>query len=85
MLQIEQIVAGYGGAPVLQGIDLNVGNNEAVSIIGANGAGKSTLIRAIFGLMPVQSGRIVMNGVDITRVPAHRRLEHGLAVVLEER
>ncbi|MDO9413892.1 MAG: ABC transporter ATP-binding protein [Pseudolabrys sp.] len=84
-LVVEQIVAGYGGAPVLQGVDLNVGDNESVSIIGANGAGKSTLIRTIFGLMPVQSGRIIMNGEDITRVPTHRRLEHGLAVVLEER
>ena len=84
-LIVESVVAGYGDAPVLQGIDLTVRGDEAVSIVGANGAGKSTLVRAICGLLPVQSGRVLMNGKDITHVPAHRRIDHGIAVVLEER
>lgn len=84
-LNIAGITAGYGGVPVLHGIDLTVGENECVGIVGANGAGKSTLVRTICGLSPAMSGHIRMDGVDITQTPAHRRLEHGLAVVLEER
>lgn len=84
-LVVESVVAGYGGVPVLHGIDLTVADNEAVAIVGANGAGKSTLVRAICGLNPVLSGRILIDGYDISAVPAHRRAEHGLAVVLETR
>lgn len=85
MLSVDSITAGYGGVSVLYGISLNVANNEAVAIIGANGAGKSTLVRTICGLLPLQAGRIIVNGQDISSVAAHKRLEHGIAVVLEDR
>lgn len=84
-LSVENLSAGYGDAPVLNGISLTVGDNEAVAIVGANGAGKSTLVRAIAGLSAPMGGAIRMNGVDVTAVPPHRRQEHGIAVVLEER
>jgi ABC-type branched-subunit amino acid transport system ATPase component len=84
-LSIESVTAGYGGAPVLHGIDLTVADNEAVAIIGANGAGKTTLVRTICGLTPLLTGRIIVNGEDISGVPAHKRLKYGIAVVLEER
>ena len=84
-LVVEGVSAGYGGVPVIHGIDLTVGENECVGIVGANGAGKSTLVRTICGLSTPMGGRIAMDGADITGTPAHRRLEHGIAVVLEER
>lgn len=85
MLAVESLKAGYGAAPVLHGVDLQVGEGESVAIVGANGAGKTALVRALVGLMKVKSGRIVKNGVDITQTPGHRRLEHGIAVVSENR
>lgn len=84
-LAVESIVAGYGGVPVLHGLSLSVGDNEAVAIVGANGAGKSTLVRTICGLARPMSGRVVMDGEDISAAPPHRRAEHGIAVALEER
>lgn len=84
-LSIIELTTGYGGGPVLHGVDLTVADNETVAIVGANGAGKSTLVRSICGLLTPISGRILVNGQDISAVPAHRRLEHGIAVVLEER
>jgi ABC-type branched-subunit amino acid transport system ATPase component len=59
--------------------------NEAVAIIGANGAGKSTLVRAICGLLPLTSGTIARDGEPIHHLPAYRRSQHGIAVVLENR
>jgi len=56
-----------------------------VAIVGANGAGKSTLVRAICGLLRAQSGRIVKDGADISRTPAHDLVQHRIAVVLENR
>ncbi len=85
MLRVQALTAGYGSVPVLHGIDLKVDAGEAVAVVGANGAGKTALVRALAGLMKVSSGRIEKGGVDITAVPGHRRLEHGIAVVTENR
>lgn len=85
MLSVETIDAGYGHIPVLRGLSLTIGENEAVAIVGANGAGKSTLVRAILGLSPPTAGRIVLNGVNIAGDPAHRMVRHGIAAVLETR
>lgn len=85
MLRVEGLRAGYGAVPVLHGVDLQVGESEAVAVVGANGAGKTALVRSLAGLMKVSAGRIVKNGVDISAVAGHRRLEHGIAVVTENR
>lgn len=85
MLSVERIAAGYGRIPVLRDLDMQVGENEAVAIVGANGAGKSTLVRAVLGLSPPTAGRITFNGADITRDAPHARAGHGIAVVLETR
>ena len=84
-MSVESIDAGYGGLPVLKGLTLAIERNEAVALIGANGAGKSTLVRAICGLLPLSAGRIVQDGREIQRLPAHERTRHGIAVVLEGR
>lgn len=85
MLRVEGVEAGYGGLPVLKGLTLAIERNEAVALIGANGAGKSTLVRAICGLLPLAAGRILQDGREIQRLPAHERTRHGIAVVLEAR
>ncbi|NDZ17523.1 ABC transporter ATP-binding protein [Variovorax sp. WS11] len=85
MLQVKGLKAGYGGIPVLHGVDLEIAAGEAVAVVGANGAGKTALVRSISGLMKAIDGRVLKDGQDITGVPGHRRLEHGIAVVLENR
>ena len=85
MLHIQGLKAGYGSVPVLHGIDMKVSAGEAVAVVGANGAGKTTLVRTISGLMLPLAGSVTKDGANITRLPGHRRLEHGIAVVLENR
>ncbi len=71
MLCLERLEVRYGAIRALRGIDLQVREGEIVTLIGANGAGKSTAIRAISGLVPPYSGRIVYRGTDIAGLPAH--------------
>lgn len=85
MLKIENAIAGYNGVPVLHGVSIQVAKGEAVAVVGANGAGKSTLVRVISGLTPTMSGQVQFNAVNISQVPASRRLAHGIAIVPEGR
>jgi branched-chain amino acid transport system ATP-binding protein/nonpolar-amino-acid-transporting ATPase len=85
MLEIHSLVSGYGALTVLHDISLSIRDREAVAIVGANGAGKTTLVRTICGLLRARSGRIVKNGVDISRTPTHEMADHRIAVVLENR
>ena len=85
MLELRGVDVYYGDAQALWEIDLDVGEGEIVCIVGPNGAGKSTLVQAIAGLLPVRKGRIVVDGTDITRHPAHRVCESGVAIVPEGR
>ena len=85
MLEVVGLAAGYLGEPVIENIDVEVRTGEAVAIVGSNGAGKTTLFRAIAGLLPAMRGRIVLDGKDLTRRPAHRISRAGLAYVPAER
>ena len=85
LLEVENIAVGYGGAPAIVGVSLEVGAGEIVSVIGPNGAGKSTLINAIAGLLRAAEGTIVLDGADITRIAPHRVCHHGIALVPENR
>jgi branched-chain amino acid transport system ATP-binding protein/nonpolar-amino-acid-transporting ATPase len=85
MLNVQSIRAGYGNLPILQDVSMYVADGESVAIVGPNGAGKTTLIRALCGLIPVTSGRIEKDGLDLTSRPARERPSQGLAVVLENR
>ena len=81
-LQIEALEAGYDpGLPIVRGASLSVAQGEIVAVLGPNGAGKSTLVKAVAGLVPVSAGRVLLQGQDITRVPAHRMVFEGLAFV----
>lgn len=85
LLQVEDLHVAYGNILALQGISLEVREGEIVTLIGANGAGKSTLLRAISGLVPIRSGRIIYASTDLRGVPAHQIVEMGVAHVPEGR
>lgn len=79
------LTAGYGEAPVIQDVDLDIGMGEVVSVVGANGAGKTTLVNTLCGLLPTKSGSVQLAGRDLSAEPAHERVTAGLVPVLESR
>jgi len=79
MLEIDDLVCGYGQVAVLKGVSLSVGQGQLVALVGANGAGKSTLLRAISGLVPARSGAIRIDGQDVTGAGPRRMLGLGVA------
>jgi ABC-type branched-subunit amino acid transport system ATPase component len=81
LLEVESLEAGYGEALVLHGVSLRAAAGELVSIIGPNGAGKSTLLKAVYGLVSVRSGRVVLRGEEVTRVRTDRLTRRGLNFV----
>jgi branched-chain amino acid transport system ATP-binding protein len=85
LLELKNLVAGYGLIRVLHGISLSVGPGEVVALLGRNGAGKSTTLKAIVGLARVFSGQVLHGGRDITAWPVHRRVQLGLGYVPEDR
>lgn len=84
-LEIEDLHVSYGGIRALKGISFKVEPGKIVTIIGANGAGKSTTLRAISGLVPKQSGKVILYGDDITNTPAHKIVAMGVSHVPEGR
>ncbi|MDX6750073.1 ABC transporter ATP-binding protein (plasmid) [Geminicoccaceae bacterium 1502E] len=85
LLRIAGLRAGYGGKPVLQGVDLAVEQGEIVAVIGRNGVGKSTLMRALIGLLRADAGTIGFDGRDITPLEADRRARLGLGYIPQGR
>ena len=79
MLTVEGLECRYGKVAAVHGLSLEVRKGELVSLIGANGAGKTTTLKAISGVLAPSAGRIVFEGEDITRAPARRVLELGIA------
>lgn len=70
--------AGYGGKPVLQGLEIEVREGEIVAVIGRNGVGKSTLMKSLIGLIPAMSGSIVFRGEAVELLPAYKRARLGI-------
>ena len=73
MLVVDSVSVSLGGRSVLDAVSLEVSAGEVVAVFGPSGSGKSTLLRAVAGLVEVESGRVVIDGVDVTGVPTHRR------------
>jgi branched-chain amino acid transport system ATP-binding protein len=85
LLEVEGLDCRYGLLQAVRGVSFAVAQGEIVALIGANGAGKTTLMRAVAGAHRPHAGRIVFDGVDITRMPPHGRVERGVALVPEGR
>lgn len=85
MLRLENLSAWYGPSHILQGVSLEVGKGEIVTLIGRNGAGKTTTLRSIMGLVSKRQGAVQFDGAEILQQPAHARFHLGLAYVPEER
>lgn len=85
MLSVRGVIARYGAIEALHGVDLDVGEGEIVTIIGANGAGKSTLLRTIMGLMKAAGGEITFMGERIDQVETEEIVRRGLVLVPEGR
>ncbi len=85
MLALSGVTASYGSVKALAGVSIEVGEGEAVALLGANGAGKSTTLRAISGLMRLGSGTITFGGVKLGALPAYKIAELGIAHVPEGR
>lgn len=82
VLRADEVVAGYlPGVDILTGCDLYADDGELVGIIGPNGAGKSTLLKALFGLVKVSSGAVVLRGEDITGEKANKLVSRGIGFV----
>ena len=85
MLEVTGIDVSYGETQVLFGVSLTVARGEVVCLLGPNGAGKTTTLRAILGLTPARSGRIVFAGRDITRAATHDIARAGIGWVPDDR
>ena len=82
ILDVKGLIAGYEpGLSIVKGASVHAAEGEIVVILGPNGAGKSSLIKAIAGLVPVTGGQVLLDGRDITAVPAHLKVRQGLAFV----
>jgi branched-chain amino acid transport system ATP-binding protein len=85
LLEVSHLAAGYDAIRIVNNISLQVAAGSVVALIGGNGAGKTTLVRSIAGSLPIQSGDVTFDGVDVTGLPASQRVELGLALVPEGR
>jgi branched-chain amino acid transport system ATP-binding protein len=83
MLELHDVNVYRGAAHVLRGISLQVDTAEVVCLVGRNGSGKTTTIDCIMGLLPMRSGRVALQGRELTRLPPHRRAQAGIGYAPE--
>ena len=85
MLKINNLHVSYGAIKALNGISLEVNDGELVSLIGANGAGKTTTLHTIYGLLKATQGEILLDDVNLQKVPNYKIIDLGMSQVLEGR
>jgi len=85
MLEVKDLEVNYGVIKAIKGVSFEVNEGEVISLIGANGAGKTTILHAVSGLLNKTAGTVTFEGVDITKVPAHKIVSMGMAHVPEGR
>ena len=84
LLEARDLVGGYGGTDILNGVSLSLSREEIVVIVGPNGAGKSTAMKALFGLVTVRSGKVLLDGLDVTNAAPETLVKRGMAYVPQE-
>ncbi|MGF1552445.1 MAG: urea ABC transporter ATP-binding subunit UrtE [Paracoccaceae bacterium] len=84
-LSVETLDLAYGAARILRGVSLEAPVGRVTAVLGRNGVGKTSLMRALTGRHPVAGGRVVWDGEDVTRLPAHARARRGIALVPQGR
>jgi branched-chain amino acid transport system ATP-binding protein len=85
LLELQDLHVSYGHVHAVRGVSLSVRAGRIVSLIGPNGAGKSSTLGAISGLVRPRSGRVIVEGVEMTGAPAHRAVQNGIVLVPEGR
>jgi branched-chain amino acid transport system ATP-binding protein len=81
----EAMTGGYGGPDILHACTVTVDRGEIAVIVGPNGAGKSTAMKAVFGMLPLRSGRVTLDGREITRLSPQERVRAGMGFVPQVR
>jgi urea transport system ATP-binding protein len=85
MLDVSNLHVSYGESTVIRDIALQLSAASALAIVGRNGMGKSTLLKSLIGMIPTRQGRVIFNGLDVTRWPSHKRVVAGMAYVPQGR
>lgn len=85
MLKLQDLNGYYGNSRALKDINIDVDDQEFLSVLGRNGVGKTTLMRAIFGLLDKTDGQILFNGTDLLKMPTHERAKAGIGYVPQGR
>ena len=85
MLKVRNLESGYGEMQVLWKLNLDISKKSVTTIVGPNGSGKTTTLKTIFGIVRPWRGSIEFNGMDITEMPPHKKVENGVTIVLEGR
>src|SRR5919204_1448585 len=85
LLDVADLHVAYGHVHAVRGVSLSVRKGQIVTLVGPNGAGKTSTLAAIAGLVAPRAGRILLDGREVTRLPAHRAVEEGIVLVPEGR
>lgn len=85
MLELKELFGGYGKMTILNGVSFKIDKGTITTVIGPNGAGKSTVFKAIFGLLNIYSGQILLDGKDVTRQTPAQMIAHGVTYVPQGR
>lgn len=85
MLTVSSLKVCYGQSEVIHGLDFSVPKNETLAIMGRNGMGKTTLFKSLIGILPLSSGSIDVDGVDVSKKESYQRVENGIAYVPQGR
>lgn len=85
MIRLEKVTVAIQRTDILSNVCMQIGSGRMAGLIGRNGAGKTTLMRSIMGLLPMRQGSIALNDVDLVGVSPHRRTQHGIGFMPEDR